>query len=133
MLKKYIYIFTAFCLLNTIFCFHVGDLPAPGSGNPGLAESDAYTGGGTLLDFLLGQLQDDSSDNENKTPLKIKCRHNHGYFRTVSVNVQAPELQASAYDAPTLPCQDRVPYGNYQLCKASLPSYYSFLFRLNLF
>lgn len=133
MLKKCIYIFTAFCLLNTIFCFHVGDLLAPGPDKPGYEESDAYAGGGTLLDFLIGQFQDNSTDNENKTPLKIKCRHNHGYFRTVSVNVQAPELQSSAYDAPALPCKDHAQYGNYQICKATLPSYYNFLFRLNLF
>jgi len=130
-MRKWIYIFTAFCLINTIFCFHVGDLSGAGIGDPGFTESESYAGDGTLLDFLIGQLVDDSSDNENKTPLKTKCRHNHFYSRTHSVSIQAP-IQ-SAYSVLNLPRPARVQYGNYQVRKATLPSYYNFLFRLNPF
>jgi hypothetical protein len=132
MLKKWIYIFTAFCLINTIFCFHVGDLSGAGAGEPGFAEAGPYGGGGTLLDFLIQQLQEnDSSDNDNKTPLKLKCRHAHFYSRSASLSIQTP-IQ-DVYTAVYLPRPARIQYGNYQVCKASLPSYYNFLFRLNPF
>ena len=107
MLKKWIYIFTAFCLINTI------------------------DGDGTLLDFLIQSFQDDSSDNDNKTPLKLKCRHAHFYSRSASLSIQTP-IQ-DVYTAVYLPRPARIQYGNYQVRKATLPSYYNFLFRLNPF
>jgi len=131
MLKKWIYIFTAICLLNTIFCFHAGDLCSGGNGNPGLEDGCSYTGSGTLLGFLVSQMQDDDPDSGNKTPLKLKCRHGHFFSRFFSVSIQAP-MQA-AYSALFTPEQTAVQYGNYQPRKAFLPSYYNFLFRLKPF
>jgi hypothetical protein len=131
MLKKWIYIFTAFCLLNTIFCFHAGDLIAGGNGNPGLEDGYSYTGSGTLLGFLVSQMQDDDPDSGNKAPLKLKCRLGNFFSRFFSVSIQAP-MQA-AYSALFTPGKTRVQYGNYQPRKAFLPSYYNFLFRLNPF
>ena len=131
MLKKWIYIFTAICLLNTIFCFHAGDLCSGGNGNPSLEDGCSYTGSGTLLGFLVSQMQDDDPDSGNKTPLKLKCRHGHFFSRFFSVSIQAP-MQA-AYSALFTPEQTAVQYGNYQPRKAFLPSYYNFLFRLKPF
>jgi len=131
MLKKWTYIFTAICLFNTIFCFHAGDLFAGGNGNPGLEDGTSYTGSGTLLGFLVSQLQDDDSDSGNKTPLKLKCRHGHFFSRFFSVSIQAP-MQA-AYSALFIPGKTTVQYAKYQPRKACLPSYYNFLFRLNPF
>ena len=131
MLKKWIYIFTAICLLNTIFCFHVNDFLATDDGTPGLEEGFSYTGSGTLLDFLIQQTQDDGSDPDGKTPLKIKCRHSHFFSRLFSLSIQAP-MQA-AYSAIFIPARAAIRYGSYQPRKACLPSYYNFLFRLKPF
>ena len=131
MLKKWIYIFTAVCLLNTIFCFHVNDLFIGSSGTPGMEDGYSYAGSGSLLDFLIRQMQDDDQDSEGKTPLKLKCRHGHFFSRFLSLSIQVP-MQA-AYNALFNPGRAPVQYGNYQTRKASLPSYYNFLFRLNPF
>ena len=131
MLRKWIYIFTAFCLFNTIFCFHVVDWAVASDRTSSFAEADGYSDDGTLLDFLIQQLQDDSSDNENKTPLKIKCRHNHFYSRSISLSIQSP-LQ-TAYNPLYAPEPAKVCYGSYQTRAAIRPSYYNFLFRLNPF
>ena len=131
MLKKWIYIFTAICLLNTIFCFHVGDLFEGGSGNPGWEDDYSYAGSGSLLDFVIQQMQDDGSDSDGKTPLKLKCRHSHFFSRFFSLSRQVP-MQA-AYSALFTPGPTAIQYGNYQPRKASLPSFYNFLFRLNPF
>jgi len=131
MLKKWIYIFTAICLLNTIFCFHVNGLLAGDDGNPGLEEGFSYAGSGSLLDFVIQQVQDDGSDPDGKAPLRIKCRHGHFFSRFFSLSIQVP-MQA-AYSAIFAPRQAAIQYGNYQTRKASLPSYYNFLFRLKPF
>lgn len=131
MLKKWIYIFTAFCLFNTIFCFHVVDWIGFNDSRPGFEESDGYADDGTLLDFLVQQLQDDSADNENKTPLKIKCRHNHFVSRAAQLCIQTP-IQ-TPYNGMFVPEPTKPSYASYQTRKASRPSYYNFLFRLNPF
>lgn len=132
MLKKWIYIFTAFCLFNTIFCFHIGDMMGFSHGPSTFSESEGLESGNeTLLDFLIQSFQDDSSDNENKAPLKIKCRHNHFVSRTESLSIQSPAQYT--YDLLYVPEPSKTRYANYQIRKASLPSYYNFLFRLNLF
>jgi len=127
MLKKAIYLFTAFCLLNATFCFNAGEFQG-GISRPGLAETDP--GSGTLLDFLIQQFQDDD-DGESKSPVKAKCRHNFFYARSLALSIQAPVLAISGAifflrSAPVV-------YANYLIRKASLPSYYNFLFRLKPF
>jgi len=129
--KKGIFSFTAICLFNIIFCFHAGDIFGSSNGRPGVEEADSYAGSGTLLDFLIQQIQDDGSDPDGKSPLKLKCRHSHFVSRTLSCSVQAP--QPAVYNARYIPEQTPAEYGNYPVRKACLPSYYNFLFRLNLF
>ena len=129
--KKWIFSFTAICLFNIIFCFHAGDIFCSSNGQPGVEETDSYTDSGTLLGFLIQQIQDDGSDQDGKTPLKLKCRHAHFVSRSLSYSIQAP--QPAVYSALFTPEQTPVQYGNYQVRKACLPSYYNFLFRLNLF
>ncbi len=131
MLKKWLYIFTAICLLNTIFCFHVNGFVAGDDGNPGLEEGVSYDGSGSLLDLLLFQIQDDGSDTEGKAPFKTKFRHGHFFSRFFPHSIQAPTQDA--YGALYAPGRAAIEYGNYQPRKASLPSYYNFLFRLNPF
>ena len=131
MLKKWIYIFTAICLLNTIFCFHAGDLFLGGNGNPGLEDGFSYAGSGSLLDFFIQQMQDDGSDSDGKAPLKLNGRHGKFFSRFFSLSIQAP-MQA-AYSALFIPGRAVTQYGSYQTRKASLPSYYNFLFRLKPF
>jgi hypothetical protein len=131
MLKKWIYIFTAISLFNTIFCFHVSKLFISGYGAPRLEDNDSYAGSGSLLELIVQQMQDDDSDSESKMPLKIKCRHGHFFSRFFSLSIQAP-VQA-ACSALFVPGRPPVQYGKYQLRKASLPSYYNFLFRLKPF
>ncbi|MBN9384461.1 MAG: hypothetical protein J0H74_27150 [Chitinophagaceae bacterium] len=131
MLKKWIYIFTAICLLNTLFCFHVGDLFAGGDGTLRLEDGYSYVGSGSLLDFIIQQTQDEDQDSDGQTPLKLKCRHGHFFSRFFSLSIQVP-MQA-AYNTLFNPGRAPVQYGNYQVRKATLPSYYNFLFRLNLF
>lgn len=129
--KKGIFTFTAICLLNIIFCFNAGDIFGSSNGRPGVVEEDPYTGSGTLLDFLIQQMQDDGADEDGKTPLKLKDRHSHFVYRSLSYSVQAP--QPAIYNALFIPEQTPTEYGNYQVHKACLPTYYNFLFRLNLF
>jgi hypothetical protein len=129
--KKWIFSFTAVCLLNIIFCFPAADVLGNSSGWAGVEETDSYTGSGTLLGFLIQQLQDDGSDQDGKTPLKLKCRHGHFVSRFVSQSIQAPQPVKDC--ALFTPEQTPAEYGNYQVRKANLPSYYNFLFRLNLF
>ncbi|HVU58998.1 MAG TPA: hypothetical protein VHD83_28245 [Puia sp.] len=129
--KKWIFSFTAICLFNTIFCFHAADVLGSSNGRPSVEEADSYAGSGTLLGFLIQQVQDDSSDQDGQAPLKLKCRHCHFTSRFLSYSVQAP--QPAVYSALFIPEQTPTEYGNYQVRKACLPSYYNFLFRLNLF
>jgi len=129
--KKGIFSFTAICLFNIIFCFHGGDIFASSNGQPSVEETDSYAGSGTLLGFLIQQMQDDGSDQDGKPPLKLKCRHGHFVSRSLSYSVQAP--QPAIYSALFTPEQTPAEYGNYQVRKACLPTYYNFLFRLNLF
>ena len=129
--KKGIFSFTAICLFNIIFCFHAGDIFGSSNGRPGVEQEDSYTGSGTLLGFLIQQMQDDGSDQDGKTPLKLKGRHSHFVSRSLSYSVQAP--QPAIYSALFTPEQTPTEYGNYQVRKACLPTYYNFLFRLNLF
>ncbi|HEY4209603.1 MAG TPA: hypothetical protein VGM31_22410 [Puia sp.] len=129
--KKWIFSFTAICLFNIIFCFHAGDIFSCGNGQPQVEEQDSYVGSGTLLGFLIQQMQDDGPDQDGKTPLKLKGRHGHFVSRFLSLSVQAP--QPAIYSAIFTPEQTPTEYGNYRVRKACLPSYYNFLFRLNLF
>lgn len=129
MLKKGIYIFTAFCLLNTMFCFSAGDLSGEGR-TAGLTERETHAGGSTLLDFLIQQFQDDD-DGESKAPLRIKGRHHYFLTRSLSLNIQA--RMQSVFGMVSFFKPAPVLYGNYLIRKASLPSYYNFLFRLNPF
>ena len=115
MLKKWIYIFTAICLFNSFSCFRV----------------DSYAGSGSLLDLVIQQMQDDDQGSDGQTPLKLKSRQGHFFSRFFAVSIQAP-MQA-AYNTLFNPGRAPVQYGNYQIRKASLPSYYNFLFRLNPF
>jgi hypothetical protein len=131
MLKKWIYIFTAICLLNSLFCFHAGDLFTGGNETSHLEDGYSYAGSGSLLELIIQQMQDDDQDSNGQTPLKLKCRQGHFVSRFFSVSIQAP-MQAT-YNALFNPGQAAVQYGNYQIRKASLPSYYNFLFRLNPF
>jgi len=130
MWKKWIFSFTAVCLLNIIFCFHAADVLGSSS-QPSVEETNSYAGSGTLLGFLIQQMQDDGSDQDGKTPLKLKCRHGHFTSRSLSYSVQAP--QPATFSALFTPEQTPTEYGNYQVRKACLPSYYNFLFWLNLF
>jgi len=137
--KKGIFSFTAICLFNIIFCFHAGDIFVSSNGQPSVEAADSYTGSGTLLGFLIQQLQDDSpdqgkdqdQDQDGNTPLKLKGRNGHFVSRSLSYSVQAP--QPAVYNALFIPEMAHAEYGNYQVRKACLPSYYNFLFRLNLF
>lgn len=131
MLKKGIYIFTAFCLLNTMFCFQASDLMGAGNGNPGLAERGVYGGAGTLLDLLLQQFQDDGGGDDSRTPLKVKGRHNFFLGRSLAMSIQAPVQAVYRVIYFFKPVQRT--YGNYLIRKATLPTYYNFLFRLKPF
>lgn len=129
--KKGIYSFTAICLFNIIFCFHAGDIFVSSNDQTGIEQTDSYAGSGTLLGFLVQQMQDSGPDQDGKTPLKLKGRHGHFVSRFLSYSVQAP--QPAVYNALFIPEQTPAEYGNYQVRKACLPTYYNFLFRLNLF
>jgi hypothetical protein len=131
MLKKWIYIFTSVCLLNTIFCFHVNDLFTGSKESLALEDAYSHIGSGSLLDFLIQQMQDDGTDPDGKTPLKLKARHGHFFSRFFSLSIQVP-MQA-AYSAIFNPGHTVTQYGKYQVREASLPSYYNFLFRLKPF
>ena len=130
-MKKWIFAFTAFCLFNIIFCFHAGDVFRGINDQPQVEEQDSYSGSGTLLGFLVHQMQDPGPDQDEKPPFKLKGRHFPFVSRILSISAQAP--QPAAYNALFIPEQTPIEYGNYQVRKACLPSYYNFLFRLNLF
>jgi hypothetical protein len=78
-----------------------------------------------------GPGQDQDQDQDEDAPLKLKCRNGHFESRFLSYSVQAP--QPTVYNALFTPEQTPIEYGSYQVRKACLPSYYNFLFRLNLF
>lgn len=131
MLKKWIHIFTAVCLLNSLFCFTAGDFFSRGNGSLHFEDGYSRAGSGSLLDLIVQQMQDEDQDSDGQTPLKLKCRQGHFVSRSFSVSMQAP-IQA-AYNALFNPGQASIQYGNYRVRKAFLPSYYNFLFRLKPF
>ncbi len=115
MLKKWICIFSIFCLANS---------------QPLLADLHSHLGSGTLLDMLIGQVQDDDDDND-KAPAKASCRHFLSVIRGAAMNVQTP-LQ-TIFGAFRLQGVTRHFYGNHLIRKPILPAYYNFLFRLSPF
>ncbi|HTI90050.1 MAG TPA: hypothetical protein VL727_05645 [Puia sp.] len=115
MLKKWIYIFSIFCLANS---------------QPLLADFHSHIlGSGTLLDMLIGQVQDD--DDNDKTPAKASCRHFLSVIRGAAVNIQVPLV--TIFGAFRLQGITLHFYSNRLIRKPILPDYYNFLFRLSPF
>jgi len=131
MLKKWAYILTLFCLANNLFCFCSG-VPLPGhTARASVADVDTHTGSDSLLDILLGQLQDDDDDNNGKTPFTTLSKHTWSIVREFALNVPMP-LQA-AFGIIHPQGVVRHVYGNDLIRKPVLPTYYNFLFRLSPF
>ncbi|HEY4287493.1 MAG TPA: hypothetical protein VGN00_10390 [Puia sp.] len=116
MLKKWIYIFSVFCLANS---------------QPLLVDFHSHIGSNSLLDMLISQVQDDGDNDNDKTPEKTSCRHFLSEVRTAAVNIQAP--LRSIFGAFRLQGITRHFYGNHLIRKPILPAYYNFLFRLSPF
>jgi hypothetical protein len=129
MRKKWIYIFTLFCLANSLFCFYTGVALQSSIGQPLVADSRTHADKNTLLDILIGQSQDDEEEND-KAPYKALWRITYTLTRGTALNVQAP-LQA-AFAFFRLPVTRHI-FGNNLIRKPILPSYYNFLFRLSPF
>ncbi len=116
MLKKWIYIFSIFCLANS---------------QPLLADLHSHIGSNTLLDMLIGQVQDDDDNDNKKTPAKASCRHFLSIIRGAAVNTRIPLV--TIFGAFRLQGITRHFYGNHLIRKPILPTYYNFLFRLSPF
>lgn len=130
MWKKWVYIFTLFCLANNLFCFCAGASLYSHS-QASVADIDSHAGGNSLLDLLIGTLQDDNDDDNGKTPFKSLAKHTWSIVREFALNVPVP--MPAAYGLVHPQGIVRHVYGNHLICKATLPTYYNFLFRLSPF
>lgn len=132
MLKKWIYIFTLFCLANSLIAFYSGDTATGPQGQTQVADIDSHAGSSTLLDLLIGQFQNDDGDGDGKAPFKRIFKHTYSIGRSFAFTIQSPNLAVfSLLHAPS-GITSHV-YGNHLIRKPILPSYYNFLFRLSPF
>ncbi|MBS1660818.1 MAG: hypothetical protein JST68_07180 [Bacteroidetes bacterium] len=131
MLKKWIYIFTLFCLANSLIAFYSGDTSTDPSGQPQVADIDSRAGSSTLLDLLIGQIQNNDEGEDGKAPFKRVFRHTYSIVRSFAFNVQIPFQ--SVFSFFRIPGIVHHVYGNHLIRKPILPSYYNFLFRLSPF
>jgi len=133
MRKKWIYIFTLCCLVNSLFSFYTGAAVHSTNGQPLVADVDSRASSTSLLDMLISQFQDDD-DDQGKAPFKSFHRHTLSIIRGLAINIQAPrQILQTLFDAFRIPGITRHVYGNHLIRKPILPSYYNFLFRLSPF
>ena len=133
MRKKWIYIFTLCCLVNSLFSFYTGAAVQSLNGQPTVADVASRTSSTSLLDMLISQFQDDDED-QSKAPFKSFHRHTLSIIRGLAISIQAPtQLLQALFNAFRMPGITRHVYGNHLIRKAVLPSYYNFLFRLSPF
>ncbi|HEY6902229.1 MAG TPA: hypothetical protein VI233_16345 [Puia sp.] len=130
-MKKWIYIFTLFCLANSLLAFYSGDTATGTDDRTQVADIDSHAGSSTLLDLLISQIQNDDEGEDGKAPFKRVFRHTYSFVRSFAFNVQAP-LQ-TVFNFFRIPGVVRHVYGNHLIRKPILPTYYNFLFRLSPF
>lgn len=113
MLKRWIYIFTLCCFVNSA----VGCVPG------------AYCSDTSLLYLLIGQFQGDGDDGDDVVNKEV-CGHQYLAVRLVA-NARRLARAGTSILRVFRPAQ-RV-YANYLIRKPILPAYYNFLFRLSPF